>query len=81
MSIATLDLYSKVFQFKAHLNKLGNLLLLVFQYFFTQQVVWTLLGDVKFGQTVAYKQLADHAGNSRAVRAVGEAILYIHMNF
>ncbi|NWH16737.1 MGMT methyltransferase, partial [Grus americana] len=41
---------------------------------FTGQVLWTLLRDVKFGEAVSYKQLADLAGNSRAARAVGGAM-------
>ncbi|XP_064287673.1 methylated-DNA--protein-cysteine methyltransferase isoform X2 [Passer domesticus] len=41
---------------------------------FTRQVLWTLLRDVKFGEAVSYKQLADLAGNSRAARAVGAAM-------
>ncbi|XP_053840170.1 methylated-DNA--protein-cysteine methyltransferase isoform X3 [Vidua macroura] len=41
---------------------------------FTRQVLWTLLKDVKFGEAVSYKQLADLAGNSRAARAVGAAM-------
>ncbi|KAF7239238.1 Methylated-DNA--protein-cysteine methyltransferase [Varanus komodoensis] len=41
---------------------------------FTREVLWTLLKDVKFGETVSYKQLADMAGNSKAARAVGGAM-------
>ncbi|NXX12364.1 MGMT methyltransferase, partial [Podargus strigoides] len=41
---------------------------------FTRQVLWTLLRDVKFGEAVSYKQLADLAGNGRAARAVGGAM-------
>nr|XP_032605118.2 methylated-DNA--protein-cysteine methyltransferase [Taeniopygia guttata] len=41
---------------------------------FTRQVLWTLLKDVRFGEAVSYKQLADLAGNSRAARAVGGAM-------
>ncbi|NXB80447.1 MGMT methyltransferase, partial [Donacobius atricapilla] len=41
---------------------------------FTGRVLWTLLRDVKFGEAVSYKQLADLAGNSRAARAVGGAM-------
>ncbi|KAG6937915.1 O-6-methylguanine-DNA methyltransferase, partial [Chelydra serpentina] len=41
---------------------------------FTRQVLWTLLRDVKFGEAVSYKQLADLAGNSKAARAVGGAM-------
>ncbi|NXN88301.1 MGMT methyltransferase, partial [Bombycilla garrulus] len=41
---------------------------------FTRQVLWTLQNDVKFGEAVSYKQLADLAGNSRAARAVGGAM-------
>ncbi|KAJ7400550.1 hypothetical protein BTVI_104446 [Pitangus sulphuratus] len=41
---------------------------------FTRQVLWTLMNDVKFGEAISYKQLADLAGNSRAARAVGGAM-------
>lgn len=41
---------------------------------FTTEVLWTLLRDVKFGEVVSYKQLADLAGNSKAARAVGGAM-------
>ncbi|NWU39968.1 MGMT methyltransferase, partial [Hylia prasina] len=41
---------------------------------FTRRVLWTLLKDVKLGEAVSYKQLADLAGNSRAARAVGGAM-------
>ncbi|XP_077206234.1 methylated-DNA--protein-cysteine methyltransferase isoform X1 [Paroedura picta] len=41
---------------------------------FTREVLWTLLRDVKFGETVSYKQLADLAGYSKAARAVGGAM-------
>nr|XP_028585764.1 methylated-DNA--protein-cysteine methyltransferase isoform X2 [Podarcis muralis]XP_028585765.1 methylated-DNA--protein-cysteine methyltransferase isoform X2 [Podarcis muralis]XP_028585766.1 methylated-DNA--protein-cysteine methyltransferase isoform X2 [Podarcis muralis] len=41
---------------------------------FTREVLWTLLRDVKFGEAVSYKQLADLAGNSKAARAVGGAM-------
>ncbi|XP_063261162.1 methylated-DNA--protein-cysteine methyltransferase isoform X2 [Prinia subflava] len=41
---------------------------------FTRRVLWTLQRDVKFGEAVSYKQLADLAGNSRAARAVGGAM-------
>ncbi|XP_054133098.1 methylated-DNA--protein-cysteine methyltransferase [Melozone crissalis] len=41
---------------------------------FTRRVLWTLLNDVKFGEAVSYKQLADLAGNGRAARAVGGAM-------
>ncbi|XP_057264659.1 methylated-DNA--protein-cysteine methyltransferase isoform X2 [Pezoporus wallicus] len=41
---------------------------------FTSKVLWTLLRDVKFGEAVSYKHLADLAGNSRAARAVGGAM-------
>ncbi|MEQ2157343.1 hypothetical protein GOODEAATRI_000903 [Goodea atripinnis] len=33
-----------------------------------------LLSDVKFGETVSYKRLAEMVGNPRAVRAVGGAM-------
>ncbi|XP_033005296.1 methylated-DNA--protein-cysteine methyltransferase [Lacerta agilis] len=41
---------------------------------FTREVLWTLLRDVKFGEAVSYKQLANLAGNSKAARAVGGAM-------
>ncbi|XP_064001391.1 methylated-DNA--protein-cysteine methyltransferase [Pogoniulus pusillus] len=41
---------------------------------FTRQVLWTLFRDVKFGEAISYKQLADLAGNGRAARAVGGAM-------
>ncbi|XP_043912247.1 methylated-DNA--protein-cysteine methyltransferase isoform X2 [Protopterus annectens] len=41
---------------------------------FTSQVLWTLLKNVKFGERVSYKYLADLAGNSKAARAVGGAM-------
>ncbi|XP_051475773.1 methylated-DNA--protein-cysteine methyltransferase [Apus apus] len=47
---------------------------LLLQDSFTKQVLWTLLRDVKFGEAVSYKQLADLAGNGRAARAVGGAM-------
>ncbi|XP_056148053.1 methylated-DNA--protein-cysteine methyltransferase isoform X2 [Lampris incognitus] len=41
---------------------------------FTSRVLQILLKDVKFGETVSYKRLAEMAGNPRAVRAVGGAM-------
>ncbi|XP_021253393.1 methylated-DNA--protein-cysteine methyltransferase isoform X5 [Numida meleagris] len=41
---------------------------------FTKQVLWTLLREVKFGEAISYRQLAELAGNSRAARAVGGAM-------
>uniref|UniRef100_A0A8B9FXL5 Methylated-DNA--protein-cysteine methyltransferase n=1 Tax=Amazona collaria TaxID=241587 RepID=A0A8B9FXL5_9PSIT len=41
---------------------------------FTSKVLWTLLREVKFGEAVSYKHLADLAGNSKAARAVGGAM-------
>ncbi|XP_042719504.1 methylated-DNA--protein-cysteine methyltransferase [Lagopus leucura] len=41
---------------------------------FTREVLWTLLREVKFGETISYQQLAEQAGNSRAARAVGGAM-------
>ncbi|XP_039995330.1 methylated-DNA--protein-cysteine methyltransferase isoform X2 [Xiphias gladius] len=41
---------------------------------FTSRVLHVLLKDVKFGETVSYKRLAEMAGNPRAVRAVGGAM-------
>ncbi|MEQ2235549.1 hypothetical protein ILYODFUR_003462 [Ilyodon furcidens] len=41
---------------------------------FTSRVLQVLLSDVKFGETVSYKRLAEMVGNPRAVRAVGGAM-------
>uniref|UniRef100_A0A672JH78 Methylated-DNA--protein-cysteine methyltransferase n=1 Tax=Salarias fasciatus TaxID=181472 RepID=A0A672JH78_SALFA len=41
---------------------------------FTSRVLQVLLKDVKFGDTVSYKRLAEMAGNPRAARAVGGAM-------
>lgn len=41
---------------------------------FASRVLQTLLRDVKLGETVSYKRLAEMAGNPRAVRAVGGAM-------
>ncbi|XP_030343439.1 methylated-DNA--protein-cysteine methyltransferase [Strigops habroptila] len=41
---------------------------------FTSRVLWTLLREVKVGEAVSYKRLADLAGNSKAARAVGGAM-------
>ncbi|XP_053730680.1 methylated-DNA--protein-cysteine methyltransferase isoform X2 [Synchiropus splendidus] len=41
---------------------------------FTSRVLRLLLRDVKFGETVSYKRLAEMAGNPKAVRAVGGAM-------
>uniref|UniRef100_A0AAZ3SA39 Methylated-DNA--protein-cysteine methyltransferase n=1 Tax=Oncorhynchus tshawytscha TaxID=74940 RepID=A0AAZ3SA39_ONCTS len=41
---------------------------------FTSRVLQTLVRDVKVGETVSYKRLAEMAGNPRAVRAVGGAM-------
>ncbi|XP_078129524.1 methylated-DNA--protein-cysteine methyltransferase-like isoform X2 [Sander vitreus] len=41
---------------------------------FTSRVLQILLRDVKFGETVSYKRLAEMAGNPRAARAVGGAM-------
>ncbi|XP_062319696.1 methylated-DNA--protein-cysteine methyltransferase isoform X2 [Osmerus eperlanus] len=41
---------------------------------FTSRVLQTLLRDVKMGETVSYKRLAEMAGNPRASRAVGGAM-------
>ncbi|KAF0027600.1 hypothetical protein F2P81_020341 [Scophthalmus maximus] len=41
---------------------------------FTSRVLHVLQKDVKFGETVSYKRLAEMAGNPRAVRAVGGAM-------
>jgi len=37
-------------------------------------VLQVLLKEVKFGETVSYKRLAEMAGNPRAARAVGGAM-------
>lgn len=41
---------------------------------FTRQVLLTLSSQVKFGDSVSYKQLASLAGNEKAARAVGGAM-------
>ncbi|XP_061084372.1 methylated-DNA--protein-cysteine methyltransferase isoform X2 [Conger conger] len=41
---------------------------------FTSRVLQTLVREVKVGETVSYKRLAEMAGNSKAVRAVGGAM-------
>ncbi|XP_073683266.1 methylated-DNA--protein-cysteine methyltransferase isoform X1 [Garra rufa] len=41
---------------------------------FTAHVLWTLFKEVGLGKTVSYKQLAEMAGNPKAVRAVGSAM-------
>ncbi|XP_059929850.1 methylated-DNA--protein-cysteine methyltransferase [Gadus macrocephalus] len=41
---------------------------------FSSRVLRTLLQEVRFGETVSYKRLAEMAGNPRAVRAVGGAM-------
>ncbi|XP_056623473.1 methylated-DNA--protein-cysteine methyltransferase [Triplophysa dalaica] len=41
---------------------------------FTAKVLWTLFKKVELGKTVTYKQLAEMAGNPKAVRAVGGAM-------
>lgn len=41
---------------------------------FTSNVLQVLVRDVKFGETVSYKRLAEMVGNPRAVRAVGGAM-------
>ncbi|XP_068508751.1 methylated-DNA--protein-cysteine methyltransferase isoform X2 [Syngnathus scovelli] len=41
---------------------------------FTSRVLHVLFRDVKVGETVSYKQLAEMAGNPRAARAVGGAM-------
>ena len=38
-----------------------------------QRRVWTALGDIPFGETISYGELARRIGNPRAVRAVGLA--------
>jgi methylated-DNA-[protein]-cysteine S-methyltransferase len=39
-----------------------------------QRRVWRALGDIPFGQTVTYSEIATRIGSPRAVRAVGAAI-------
>ncbi|XP_073451829.1 methylated-DNA--protein-cysteine methyltransferase isoform X2 [Aquarana catesbeiana] len=41
---------------------------------FTKTVLLTLLKDVKMGETVTYKGLAEVVGNAKAMRAVGGAM-------
>ncbi|XP_053548951.1 methylated-DNA--protein-cysteine methyltransferase [Bombina bombina] len=41
---------------------------------FTKTVLLALLNKVKIGETITYKQLAEIAGNEKAVRAVGGAM-------
>lgn len=41
---------------------------------FSSRVLRTLLREVKLGETVSYKRLAEMAGNGRAARAVGGAM-------
>ena len=36
-----------------------------------QQRVWRVIGDIPYGQTISYKQLAESSGNAAAVRAAG----------
>ena len=38
-----------------------------------QKKVWTLLTDIKYGETVTYKTLAERCGNPGSVRAVAKA--------
>lgn len=38
-----------------------------------QERVWKALGEIPYGQTWSYAQLAAHIGNPKAVRAVGTA--------
>lgn len=38
-----------------------------------QKQVWLLLMDIPYGQTASYQQIAELAGNPKAVRAVGMA--------
>jgi methylated-DNA-[protein]-cysteine S-methyltransferase len=38
-----------------------------------QRRVWTALGEIPFGQTVSYVELARRTGDVKAVRAVGAA--------
>jgi len=38
-----------------------------------QREVWSLLGQIPFGETISYLELAKRLGNEKAVRAVGMA--------
>lgn len=38
-----------------------------------QRRVWTALGEIPFGQTISYAELARRTGDGKAVRAVGAA--------
>ena len=38
-----------------------------------QQSVWRALGDIPYGETVSYLEIAQAIGNPKAVRAVGSA--------
>ncbi len=38
-----------------------------------QKKVWNELSNIKFGETVSYKDIADSIGNIKSVRAVGNA--------
>lgn len=39
-----------------------------------QKMVWKALSQIPFGQTIAYKDLAEKIGKPKAVRAVGTAV-------
>jgi methylated-DNA-[protein]-cysteine S-methyltransferase len=39
-----------------------------------QQAVWAALGEIAYGQTVSYTQLALRVGRPKAVRAVAQAV-------
>ncbi|MFZ3591159.1 methylated-DNA--[protein]-cysteine S-methyltransferase [Bacillus sp. DJP31] len=38
-----------------------------------QKTVWNALTSIPYGVTASYKSIADHIGNTKAVRAVGSA--------
>lgn len=38
-----------------------------------QQIIWTILRQIPYGETISYKQLAAAAGNEKACRAAGGA--------
>lgn len=38
-----------------------------------QKCVWKAMSEIPYGRTISYKELAENAGNPRAVRAAGTA--------
>uniref|UniRef100_A0A8C5QK05 Methylated-DNA--protein-cysteine methyltransferase n=1 Tax=Leptobrachium leishanense TaxID=445787 RepID=A0A8C5QK05_9ANUR len=55
-------------------NMFGNRLFVAQPYSFTKTVLYSLMKNVKMGDTVSYKRLAEIAGNDKAARAVGGAM-------